>query len=315
MDGLSICKVCGKDVAKSAKSCPHCGAKLKKTNLKFIFGGLGILVVALIIISVIVASGPSPEDNINLVKNGYLGNHKTVSISKVLETNFKGCEIKWDNFETTDEKNIVEVFIKNPTLDKTLKIQFSLNKDDTFEVVHVSVDGEAFKTPDEASLFLDSLYEYYYEIASDDSIAADLGSDNSVSKNKDNKETVELLHYLRQSINLVIKDLGQPTNIDGVQASILYQYEDFYFIVDDNIVSGIGLTGSSATINGIAIGEYPIDVKSSHGKPTTESNDYGFIMDFRLDNDATSIQCYSDTAASPINLVTVTDLIVYPPEM
>ena len=117
----------------------------------------------------------------NLVKNGYLGNYKTVSISKVLETNFKGCEIKWDNFKA-DEKNIVEVFIKNPTLDKTLKILFSLNKDETFEVIYTSVDGEAFKTPYESKVFLDALYESYAEIASDYSVVADYETSNDTLK-------------------------------------------------------------------------------------------------------------------------------------
>jgi len=29
MDPLTICKTCSKEVAKSASTCPHCGAKLK----------------------------------------------------------------------------------------------------------------------------------------------------------------------------------------------------------------------------------------------------------------------------------------------
>ena len=30
---LSVCKVCGQEIAKSAKNCPHCGAKNKKPSL------------------------------------------------------------------------------------------------------------------------------------------------------------------------------------------------------------------------------------------------------------------------------------------
>ena len=49
------CKVCGNEVAKSAKVCPKCGAKLKKRNPVLI----GIIVI--IIIAIIGASGTSEE--------------------------------------------------------------------------------------------------------------------------------------------------------------------------------------------------------------------------------------------------------------
>ena len=45
---LKNCKVCGAEVAKSAKSCPHCGAKLKKGRP--ILTGLVVLVVFFAII-------------------------------------------------------------------------------------------------------------------------------------------------------------------------------------------------------------------------------------------------------------------------
>jgi len=41
---LVKCKTCGGDVAKSAKTCPHCGAKLKKSAGR-IFLGLILIIV------------------------------------------------------------------------------------------------------------------------------------------------------------------------------------------------------------------------------------------------------------------------------
>ena len=29
---LTTCKACGEQVAKTAKTCPHCGAKIKKSH-------------------------------------------------------------------------------------------------------------------------------------------------------------------------------------------------------------------------------------------------------------------------------------------
>lgn len=34
MDGLTTCKTCSKEVALSATTCPHCGAKLKMSFME-----------------------------------------------------------------------------------------------------------------------------------------------------------------------------------------------------------------------------------------------------------------------------------------
>ena len=53
---LKNCKVCGVEVAKSAKVCPHCGAKLKKGHPIFI----GILALFLLV-TIICSSGDDDE--------------------------------------------------------------------------------------------------------------------------------------------------------------------------------------------------------------------------------------------------------------
>lgn len=50
---LNICKACGHEVAKNAKTCPHCGAKNKKANPVLI----GIIVFAVLIIAISSAGG------------------------------------------------------------------------------------------------------------------------------------------------------------------------------------------------------------------------------------------------------------------
>ena len=49
---LGICKACGKEIAKKAKTCPHCGAKNKKGHPIL----LGVL-VALVIVAVMASGG------------------------------------------------------------------------------------------------------------------------------------------------------------------------------------------------------------------------------------------------------------------
>ena len=45
---LGFCKACGQQVAKNAKTCPHCGAKNKKSN-PILIGVLVVIVLAIII--------------------------------------------------------------------------------------------------------------------------------------------------------------------------------------------------------------------------------------------------------------------------
>lgn len=58
MNEMKLCKVCLKDVAKSAKTCPHCGAKLKMGVLKKVGIGFGVIIVLCV-----VASLASPKDS------------------------------------------------------------------------------------------------------------------------------------------------------------------------------------------------------------------------------------------------------------
>ena len=61
---LTVCKACNKEIAKSAKTCPHCGAKNKKKHYLLI-----AIVVIIVLACIIASSGDSGEpkkvDNAN----------------------------------------------------------------------------------------------------------------------------------------------------------------------------------------------------------------------------------------------------------
>lgn len=61
MSKMTICKTCKKEVAKSAKICPNCGAKLKSGKLKLILG----VIIALIIIIALIGSLEESSVQIN----------------------------------------------------------------------------------------------------------------------------------------------------------------------------------------------------------------------------------------------------------
>lgn len=52
------CKTCGQDIAKSAKTCPHCGAKAKKTNPIL---GAALVIIGLVIVVSAFGSGDDQQ--------------------------------------------------------------------------------------------------------------------------------------------------------------------------------------------------------------------------------------------------------------
>ena len=58
--GMKVCKDCGTEVSKSAKTCPKCGRKLKHGGLRII---LGILIIIIGIGAIAGASGTKQTSN------------------------------------------------------------------------------------------------------------------------------------------------------------------------------------------------------------------------------------------------------------
>jgi len=59
---LIVCKACNQEIAKSAKVCPHCGAKNKKRH-SFLLGMIAIIVLICIISSIGNSDKPKKVDN------------------------------------------------------------------------------------------------------------------------------------------------------------------------------------------------------------------------------------------------------------
>lgn len=198
MSKMTTCKTCGKEVAKSAKICPHCGAKLK--SKKPIFIALGVIV--LIIIIAIASFGGSSSTTSGSLKSS-----------------------KQDNSKNT-------------------------------------------------------------------------------------KKETDLLQYVGKSKEDIKKTFGNPNKTDNTEAGEVYDYSDYYFAMANNKVIAIGVknTAKNVSVNGIKIGMLPKEIKSNNGNPAKESNSDGYQMDYRLNNNTISISYQSSDFASPVNLITITDL-------
>lgn len=66
MDKMKECKSCGAEIAQSAKTCPHCGAKNKKPFYKAVWFWVVIIIVLIIALS----PGGSEEPNTDPIDTG-----------------------------------------------------------------------------------------------------------------------------------------------------------------------------------------------------------------------------------------------------
>lgn len=179
MDKLILCKTCQKEMAKSAKFCPHCGAKNKKSKLMLIAvitAILAVLIIAAIALNSVYddsTNNTNSAELINVVKTGYLGNYKSASIGKVFNKMFSKCT--WTAFESNG-KNIVEISALDST-NTPLKVQFSVEKNNTFKVVFIKSNDRSPKDAYSAKTILDVIYDEYSK-EFDSSIVCDSSTNN-----------------------------------------------------------------------------------------------------------------------------------------
>lgn len=91
MGKMTLCKTCGKELAKSARVCPNCGAKLKTGVLKKFGIGLGIVIVLFIIIGIATSNGSNTQS--------------ASSQNSTSKTNTQPAKPTWNTKETDATKN------------------------------------------------------------------------------------------------------------------------------------------------------------------------------------------------------------------
>ncbi len=113
MSDLKKCKSCEKEVAKSAKVCPHCGEKLKMGMfLKLIIGIVVIVVVVLV-------AQPSSEDaqktlnnKLDEITNATPANLDTAELAGIYSMISKSTKLQKENKEEEIKGKIVEWTVK-----------------------------------------------------------------------------------------------------------------------------------------------------------------------------------------------------------
>lgn len=124
------CKTCGKDIAESAKQCPHCGAKNKKSFKKQLWWRLPLAgLVALALFGRHFEDGPTCENDsgkqqaIDAFNNG--PTQKSLNLEIISLTEPK--EISYD--EKADQRKCSAQIITNSGEKGTLRYEFKFDKD------------------------------------------------------------------------------------------------------------------------------------------------------------------------------------------
>lgn len=114
------CKACGQEIAKSAKACPHCGAKNKKKHLILI-----IIIVFFVLICITASSGDSDEPQ--KVENTDTGKIET-SVENKEEVKEEVKEEK-NEFYVGETAELKEVFVTLVNVTESTGSQFNTPTD------------------------------------------------------------------------------------------------------------------------------------------------------------------------------------------
>lgn len=113
MNKMTICKTCSKEVAKSAKVCPNCGAKLKGGKLKIVLG-----IIAGFILLIAIASGNDSSNKTSKTSTSQNSSKtssekdKTKTATNIYSDILAGLK----DGELKLEKNSSDFITNNPTL-------------------------------------------------------------------------------------------------------------------------------------------------------------------------------------------------------
>jgi len=148
MSKLIECKTCGKEVAKSAKKCPHCGKKLKMGLIPKMFIGLAVFGLILAV------AAPSREDEAKSrtkIANAQVEKVDTYELAQIFNMMSEHTDLQRDNKEEEIKGKIVqwklEVYEVSKVSDGVYRIQTSSssNMPGTFLKIYARNENEKNK--------------------------------------------------------------------------------------------------------------------------------------------------------------------------
>lgn len=101
-----------------------------------------VLCMTLLLIMTALIAGCGNDKYVDIVRNGSFYGYPNIKIGKAFDQFFE--DSKWKSFTTDDDERVVEFTGKCLVLNQKAKvlIQFTINKDETFEVNYSSINDE-----------------------------------------------------------------------------------------------------------------------------------------------------------------------------
>jgi hypothetical protein len=145
MSKMKPCKTCSKEVAKSAKSCPHCGAKLRMGFFpKFLLWVVAIIVVIIALVNM--SGGKKAETTTAVDQSGKVETKSTTTPTGLSKEGVSSdVKIVVDSFETKNQVGDNEFTkAKAQGIFKVLKVTVTNNQKDA-----ITLDSNSFKLIDD----------------------------------------------------------------------------------------------------------------------------------------------------------------------
>lgn len=108
------CRECGKELSNKADQCPHCGVKIKRTNM--VTKAVAVLIGATVLISIFSSSGNSPapaapaktSKQIADEKQSELRFNKIVAIAQTIKNAMRDPDsLVWESIRSNDDVSVI----------------------------------------------------------------------------------------------------------------------------------------------------------------------------------------------------------------
>lgn len=186
----------------------------KETMLAVIIAVLSFIAIVMIFLSSQDKNDTSPNINIAVVQNGYLGEFTDMTVQEMFNSYYQdalSCKAEWDGGENDDGQQIVQVkYLNEDTGDTT--IQFTMLDDQVFKV---SAFVDPIMTIEKAS-DLPARLNYFYLMAYSVKHEADIGDAEK------EKAFVERMDQIAGSAVLY----GAAANYDGDRSALCTLFEE-----------------------------------------------------------------------------------------
>lgn len=319
-----FCQKCGKEIEGDTKFCPNCGNQIvimpqqavndyptqekpkKKKKKKWLIGVIAAIVIIGLGIVIFSDDGISPDELIELVQNGYLGNYDTVTVKEVLEYVSKNGD--WKAGETADRDHYVVEYSGDD-----IRVQFSIDGLDanTFQLSGIKaedIDMSEMEAYD-VKVYMDDLYGLYAveypqkglyidKSISNDTLKGHIGPVKPVEESESAASEVLQMQDLSVYANYTEDELIDELGYDKNEYGFYPEESHINFMFEDGKMGYIVLNASKAEDINMALWGVTLNDSLKDAAEILKNNGFDYYDVYEMDNGMMDIFLQKETGYS-----------------